>query len=124
MRTWLTSAAGLVLLIGIPIVFLTGLFSYAAYNPRLGGSGNDPTPHKGLLGFYLFDWPTHPYWLYRVNQGLHVTIGLITMVLVFLLRLGPARRGSGEDVELVGWYWHFVDAVWVVVFSVVYLYGR
>jgi heme/copper-type cytochrome/quinol oxidase subunit 3 len=25
---------------------------------------------------------------------------------------------------LTSWYWHFVDAVWVVVFSVVYLYGR
>jgi cytochrome c oxidase subunit III len=57
-------------------------------------------------------------------HGLHVTVGLIMMVLVLLLRLGPARRQTDEDVELVSWYWHFVDAVWVVVFSVVYLYGR
>jgi cytochrome c oxidase subunit 3/cytochrome o ubiquinol oxidase subunit 3 len=57
-------------------------------------------------------------------HGLHVTIGLVVMTLVFLLRLGPARRTSDEDVELVSWYWHFVDAVWVVVFSVVYLFGR
>ena len=57
-------------------------------------------------------------------HGLHVTAGLIVMTVVFLLRLGPAHRGSGDDVELVSWYWHFVDAVWVVVFSVVYLFGR
>ena len=47
---WLTSVFGLVLLIGIPIEFLTGLLSYAAYNPRLG---NDPNPDHGLFGFYL-----------------------------------------------------------------------
>ena len=52
-------------------------------------------------------------------HGFHVTAGLIAMLVVFLV--GPARRGA---VELVSWYWHFVDGVWVVVFSVVYLYGR
>lgn len=78
--------AGLVLLAGVPLVFVTGALSYAAYNPRLGGSGNDPTPHHGLLGFYLFSWPTDPDWLYRVNQGLHVTIGL-TLVPFVLLKL-------------------------------------
>jgi cytochrome c oxidase subunit 3/cytochrome o ubiquinol oxidase subunit 3 len=30
----------------------------------------------------------------------------------------------GERVEIVSWYWHFVDAVWVVVFTVVYVIGR
>src|SRR5271169_1567932 len=49
---WLTSVFGLVLLIGIPIEFLTGLLSYAAYNPRLG---NYPNPDHGLFGFYLFN---------------------------------------------------------------------
>jgi cytochrome c oxidase subunit 3/cytochrome o ubiquinol oxidase subunit 3 len=53
-------------------------------------------------------------------HGLHVTVGLVTMLVVLLLRPGPDRRG----VQLVSWYWHFVDAVWVVVFSVVYLFGR
>lgn len=72
---WLTAVFGLVLLGGITIVFLTGLLSYAAYNPGL--PGNDKTPGKGLLGFYLFSWPTHPYWLYRLVQGTHVTLGLV-----------------------------------------------
>ena len=36
-------------------------------------------------------------------------------------RVTSANRGA---VGLVGWYWHFVDGVWVVVFTVVYLVGR
>jgi DMSO/TMAO reductase YedYZ molybdopterin-dependent catalytic subunit len=71
----LTAVFGLVLLVGITIVFVTGLLSYAAYNPDL--AGNDLTPDKGILGFYLFDWPTEPYWLYRLTQGVHVTLGLV-----------------------------------------------
>ncbi|MBA2738740.1 MAG: molybdopterin-dependent oxidoreductase [Nocardioidaceae bacterium] len=72
---WLTSVFGSVLLAGIIVVFVTGLLSYAAYNPDLGS--NDKTPGAGPLGFYLFDWPTNPSWLYRVTQGLHVTVGIV-----------------------------------------------
>ncbi|WP_411129973.1 molybdopterin-dependent oxidoreductase [Streptomyces sp. x-19] len=82
---WLTSVLGLVLLFGLPLLFLTGLLSYAAYNPDLS-SWNDKTPGKGLLGFYLFAWPTRPYWLYRVNQGVHVTLGIV-LVPVLLAKL-------------------------------------
>ncbi|HSH62106.1 MAG TPA: molybdopterin-dependent oxidoreductase [Acidimicrobiales bacterium] len=81
---WLTSVFGAVLLVGIPLMILTGLLSYAAYNPRL--SPNDLTPGRGLLGFYLFDWPTRPVWLYRLNQGLHVTVG-IALVPILLAKL-------------------------------------
>ncbi|MCW2929106.1 MAG: hypothetical protein JWM19_68 [Actinomycetia bacterium] len=73
---WLTSVLGLILLAGIPVLFVTGLLSYAAYNPDLSPI-NDTTPDKGWLGFYLFSWPTHPEWLYRVNQGVHVTLGVV-----------------------------------------------
>ncbi|MFF0200675.1 molybdopterin-dependent oxidoreductase [Streptomyces sp. NPDC005017] len=83
--TALTSALGLVLLVGITVLFLTGLVSYAAYNPDLSPV-NDKTPDKGLLGFYLFPWPTNPYWLYRLNQGVHVTLG-ITLIPVLLAKL-------------------------------------
>ncbi|MFD4576957.1 molybdopterin-dependent oxidoreductase [Streptomyces sp. NPDC058417] len=80
-----TSVLGLVLLVGITVLFVTGLLSYAAYNPDLA-SVNDKTPDKGLLGFYLFDWPTNPHWLYRFTQGVHVTLG-ITLVPVLLAKL-------------------------------------
>ncbi len=65
---WFTSVLGLVLLAGITVLFVTGLVSYAAYNPGLSPV-NDQTPGKGLLGFYLFTWPTRPYWLYRLTQA-------------------------------------------------------
>jgi DMSO/TMAO reductase YedYZ molybdopterin-dependent catalytic subunit len=70
---WLTSVFGLVLLVGIPIEFITGLLSYAAYNPRL--PGNDVNPQHGVFGFYLFNWFTSPSWFYRLNEGIHVMLG-------------------------------------------------
>ncbi|MDQ0749995.1 DMSO/TMAO reductase YedYZ molybdopterin-dependent catalytic subunit [Streptomyces africanus] len=82
---WLTSVLGLVLLAGITVLFVTGLISYAAYNPGLSPV-NDKTPDKGILGFYLFAWPTRPHWLYRLNQGVHVTLG-ITLIPVLLAKL-------------------------------------
>ncbi|MDQ1017652.1 DMSO/TMAO reductase YedYZ molybdopterin-dependent catalytic subunit [Streptomyces afghaniensis] len=82
---WLTSVLGLVLLAGITVLFVTGLVSYAAYNPDLSPV-NDKTPDKGILGFYLFAWPTNPHWLYRLNQGVHVTLG-ITLIPVLLAKL-------------------------------------
>jgi len=103
---WLTSVFGAVLLVGIPVLFVTGLLSYAAYNPGLSHV-NDRTPGKGLLGFYLFSWPTHPYWLYRVTQGVHVTLG-IALVPVLLAKLWsvvpklfalPPVRSAGHALE-------------------------
>jgi len=77
---WLTSLLGLVLLCGLPIVAVTGLLSYAAYDPRL--PGNDETPGAPLLKFFLFSWPTHPTWLYRVDQAIHITLGLALLPVV------------------------------------------
>ncbi|WP_371526075.1 molybdopterin-dependent oxidoreductase [Streptomyces sp. NBC_01283] len=103
---WLTSVLGVVLLVGVTVLFVTGLLSYAAYNPNLS-SLNDKTPDKGLLGFYLFDWPTDPHWLYRLNQGLHVTLG-ITLIPVLLAKLWtvipklfalPPARSVGHALE-------------------------
>ncbi|MFJ9626895.1 molybdopterin-dependent oxidoreductase [Streptomyces sp. NPDC101175] len=82
---WFTSVLGVVLLVGIIVLFVTGLLSYAAYNPDLSPV-NDQTPDKGLLGFYLFAWPTDPSWLYRLTQGTHVTLG-ITLIPVLLAKL-------------------------------------
>jgi DMSO/TMAO reductase YedYZ molybdopterin-dependent catalytic subunit len=81
---WLTAVFGSVLLVGVIVMFLTGLLSYAAYNPDL--PENDLTSGKGLLGFYLFPWPTDPVWLYRFTQGLHVLLGL-ALIPVLLAKL-------------------------------------
>ena len=77
---WLTSVLGAVLLAGLTILAVTGLLSYAAYDPLL--PGNDQTPGAGLLRFYMFSWPTHPSWLYRVDQGVHITLGLALLPVV------------------------------------------
>ena len=55
----------------------------------------------------------------------HVIVGLclLTLVLAFSLR-GLVTPMHHQRIEMVSWYWHFVDAVWVVVFTVVYVIGR
>ena len=58
-------------------------------------------------------------------HALHVTGGVTIMLIVFCLALGrQVTTANRAVVGLVGWYWHFVDGVWVVVFTVVYLVGR
>jgi cytochrome c oxidase subunit 3/cytochrome o ubiquinol oxidase subunit 3 len=58
-------------------------------------------------------------------HALHVTGGVTIMLIVLGLALGRRVTADNRDaVGLVGWYWHFVDGVWVVVFTVVYLVGR
>jgi len=55
----------------------------------------------------------------------HVIVGVTLLALVLALSLtGKVRQAHAEHVEMVSWYWHFVDAVWVVVFTVVYVIGR
>lgn len=55
----------------------------------------------------------------------HVVVGLIllSLVLTFSL-LGRVKEEHSEKLEALSLYWHFVDAVWVVVFTVVYVLGR
>ncbi len=55
-------------------------------------------------------------------HGLHVFLGLCGLTTLAGLALrGRIREREAQAVEAVGLYWHFVDAVWVVIFGVVYL---
>jgi len=55
----------------------------------------------------------------------HVVVGLIGLSLILLFTLtGHVREEHSERIQVFALYWHFVDAVWVVVFSVVYILGR
>jgi cytochrome c oxidase subunit 1/cytochrome c oxidase subunit I+III len=55
-------------------------------------------------------------------HGLHVCVGLIALLILLGLALaGDFQQGRIEAVKSIGLYWHFVDAVWIVVFSVIYL---
>jgi cytochrome c oxidase subunit III len=55
----------------------------------------------------------------------HVIVGLtmLTIVLIFSLT-GKLRSEHSKQLEVLSLYWHFVDGVWVVVFTVVYIIGR
>jgi cytochrome c oxidase subunit 3/cytochrome o ubiquinol oxidase subunit 3 len=55
-------------------------------------------------------------------HGVHVTVGII--MLMALVGMNRSKRSPGdraEVVELVGLYWHFVDVVWIIIFTLVYL---
>ncbi len=55
-------------------------------------------------------------------HGLHVTLGLIALFILLVLNLGGRlRRRRSRALETVSLYWHFVDAVWIVIFAVVYV---
>jgi cytochrome c oxidase subunit 3/cytochrome o ubiquinol oxidase subunit 3 len=58
-------------------------------------------------------------------HAVHVTAGLTVMLIVLGLALRHQVTSTNRaGVGLVSWYWHFVDGVWVVVFTVVYVVGR
>lgn len=101
-RLWLaiTAAMGLVFLVGQGV-------EYA----RLLGGGI--APRTGLFGTTFFTLTG--------LHGLHVLVGLGALGVLFAVASLRPARVSGTAWEAVSWYWHFVDAVWVVVFSVAYL---
>jgi cytochrome c oxidase subunit 3 len=58
-------------------------------------------------------------------HAFHVTAGLLMLAIVLLFGLaGRVGREQSARVEVLSMYWHFVDVVWVVVFTVVYILGR
>jgi len=58
-------------------------------------------------------------------HAFHVTVGLITIALVMIFTLlGKVKAEHGDRADVFSLYWHFVDAVWVIVFTVVYVIGR
>jgi len=55
-------------------------------------------------------------------HGAHVTIGILMLLSVWSLSVrGKLGTSQSETVELVGLYWHFVDIVWIIIFTLVYL---
>lgn len=55
-------------------------------------------------------------------HGVHVTLGIVMLLSALVLSLtGRIPQARAEAVEIVGLYWHFVDVVWVLIFTVVYL---
>jgi len=76
--------------------------------------GHGFTPASGLYG--------STFYAMTGFHGFHVTMGVLCMTWV----LGKAMRGhytqeNHQGVEVIGLYWHFVDLVWIILFTIVYL---
>jgi len=57
-------------------------------------------------------------------HGLHVLIGVLWLLgMAFAHFKGVLTSRSVEDLEMAGLYWHFVDIVWIIIFTVIYLIG-
>jgi cytochrome c oxidase subunit 3/cytochrome o ubiquinol oxidase subunit 3 len=92
----------------------------------LGGTGlewNKLIYHDGLtISTNLFG--TTFYSLVGLHAS-HVIIGLTMLLIVLLFAVaGKVKPEHSKQIEVLSLYWHFVDAVWVVVFTVVYVIGR
>jgi cytochrome c oxidase subunit III len=111
-RTWAFAAAWAAT-IGLGVVFMvrTGHeWSRLIVHEKL-------TPATNLFG-------TTYYALVGLH-ALHVTVGLLLLTTVLMLSLvGAVRKDQAGRVDALALYWHFVDAVWVVVFTTVYVIGR
>jgi heme/copper-type cytochrome/quinol oxidase subunit 3 len=55
-------------------------------------------------------------------HGVHVSLGIVMLMSLLISSLkGNLKRENAETVEIVGLYWHFVDIVWIFIFTVIYL---
>jgi heme/copper-type cytochrome/quinol oxidase subunit 3 len=55
-------------------------------------------------------------------HGVHVTVGILMLFSsAFMSWRGRITRKNWESIEIVGLYWHFVDVVWILIFTVIYL---
>lgn len=72
------------------------------------------TPRTNLFGTTFF--------ILTGIHGTHVTIGVVwLLILLYGHFKGTLRSDNALDLEIAGLYWHFVDIVWIVIFTVVYL---
>jgi cytochrome c oxidase subunit III len=106
-RTWLaaTIVLGALFLVGTAVEWHELIFEHGLTISRnLFG-----TTYFTLVGFH----------------GLHVTVGLLLLTLMYCLSLpGFVSQRHSDGFDVISWYWHFVDSVWIVVFAVVYVFGR
>ena len=102
-RLWLTTTAflGTVFIGGQVYEFTTFVKEGLGFTTNIFGSA-----FYTLTGFH----------------GVHVSVGILMLLsLVGLSLRGKLGQDRAETVEIIGLYWHFVDIVWIVIFTVVYL---
>jgi cytochrome c oxidase subunit 3/cytochrome o ubiquinol oxidase subunit 3 len=76
--------------------------------------------HEGLgFGTSLF---ASSFYTLTGFHGVHVTVGIIMLMsLVGIFRRRGVPGSKAETVEMIGLYWHFVDIVWIIIFTLIYL---
>ncbi len=93
-----------------------------------------------FLGFTAWEWYgliAHKHLTIKTNlfgttfyslvglHATHVTVGLLLLSVATVLCIyADPKAKDVTKLEVLSYYWHFVDAVWIVVFSVVYVFGR
>ena len=101
---------GITILLGIEFILGTGYEWYGLMTEKqLWISTNSfGSTFYTLIGFHAF----------------HVSIGIIVMMILWVVEAARCLKSESEAPELVSWYWHFVDGVWILIFTLVYLIGR
>ena len=102
-RTWLVTTA----LLGM--VFISGqVYEFTSFVKE----GMGFTTNLAASAFYTLTG----------FHGVHVTVGIIMLLsLVAASANGKIPQERAETVEIVGLYWHFVDIIWILIFTVIYL---
>jgi len=82
---------------------------------ELVANGTLPAATMGLYGSTFFTMTGF--------HGFHVTCGVLSMLYLYLFKALPGKYTSQDfgGIEVVGLYWHFVDLVWIILFTIVYL---
>lgn len=103
----------------------TWLFATAALGSVfLGGQVFEFTDFITIYGMKLTTNPAaSAFYLLTGFHGTHVAVGVIMLLSLWGIsrRQGGLSERHGINLELVGLYWHFVDIIWIVIFTVVYL---
>ena len=109
-------------ILGAAFLAIKGVEYYKEWNEQLVPGLRFAFDAQHLGGAEMF------FYLYFAMTGLHavhltIGIGLVLWLAGALIRERD-REGSGERVEIVGLYWHFVDMVWIFLYPLIYLVGR
>lgn len=71
---------------------------------------------------YTTNTSTSAFFTLTGFHGVHVTVGIIMLLTLLVLSFkGRIPQSKAESVETIGLYWHFVDVVWILIFTIVYL---
>lgn len=113
---WLTAALGAIFLV------IKGVEYGHEWREHLfpGARFAYPGEHARAVEYFFF-----LYFAMTGLHALHLVIGIgVTCVFAWGLHRKATAFSSGERVELAGLYWHFVDAVWIFLYPILYLVGR